>query len=241
MQDKVVSPFMMGKFMDVRGELRNKVSIENNTFLQAHAAFLTKKKADAIRRRFHEKKRQLHESKGQLDQILHIPLLNLCFHLHGEKRTVFCEWVLLNQSIQEEVPDCGGLRMISVEKDNLLYKELESEHKPGFLQMSAKDEASLEVHKRSFKEEKRRYAVVSFALKTFSEDVQNWRPAHQSISYYRERALQGKRKEDPLDELLTDLIKVYILDSLTSTMNLIMTQQGELAVRILTGAAIACY
>lgn len=44
-----------------------------------------------------------------------------------------------------------------------------------------------------------------------------------------------------MDTLLNDLIKVYVLDSLTTTMQLVVSQQGDAAVRTLTGAAIACY
>ena len=31
-----------------------------------------------------------------MDQILHLPLLNIIFYLHFEKKTVFCDWVILN-------------------------------------------------------------------------------------------------------------------------------------------------
>jgi len=47
--------------------------------------------------------------------------------------------------------------------------------------MSTKDEQSLDVHKKTFKDEKRRYSIVAFALKQFSDDVKNWKPAHSSI------------------------------------------------------------
>lgn len=50
-----------------------------------------------------------------------------------------------------------------------------------------------------------------------------------------------KRKPDSLDSLLIDLIRVYVLDSLMTTMKLVLAQQGEQAVRIHSGAAIACY
>ena len=40
---------------------------------------------------------------------------------------------------------------------------------------------------------------------------------------------------------MQDLIKVYVLDCMTATMSCILTQQKDQAVRIHTGAAIACY
>ena len=65
----------------------------------------------------------------------------MIFHLHFEKKTVFCDWVTLNQSAYDELGDSsGGLRMIAGDPNNHLYKELEKEFKPGFLRMSAKDE-----------------------------------------------------------------------------------------------------
>jgi len=55
----VVAPFLMGKFMDINGELRNKITTDNNAFQQAYAMFCAKKTSDSIRRRFHDKKRQI--------------------------------------------------------------------------------------------------------------------------------------------------------------------------------------
>ena len=123
-----------------------------------------------------------------MESMLHVPLVNFIFHLNFEKKIVFCDWVTLNQAVYDELGvDSGGLRTISQDKNNLVYKELETSFKPGFLSMSPKDEASLDVHKRSFKEEKRRYCIVAFALKTFSDDIQNWKPAHSAIAYMKER------------------------------------------------------
>jgi len=36
-------------------------------------------------------------------------------------------------------------------------------------------------------------------------------------------------------------MKVYVLDSMTTTMRLVMTQQADQAIRIHSGATIACY
>ena len=182
MESKQVAPFLMGKFMNINGDLRNKITVDNNSFIQQYERHMASKTADAIRRRYNDKRRVLTESKTALDSMLHVSLINLIFHLHSEKKIVFCDWVTLNQAIYDELGvDSGGLRTISQDKNNLIYKELETSFKPGFLNMSPKDEASLDVHKRTFKEEKRRYCIVAFALKTFSDDIQNWKPAHSAI------------------------------------------------------------
>jgi len=110
--------------------------------------------------------------------------------------------------------------------------------------MSDKDEQALDVHKRTFKEEKRRYAIVSQALKPFSDEIHNWKSAHSAIAYLYERNKTQKRlpKDDiSLDTLLLDLIRVYVLNSLTTTMTMVCSGQVEEAARILTGASIACY
>ena len=86
METKTASPFQMGKFMSVGGDLRNKITIENNSFSRAYEQFQAKKTADSIRRRYHEKKRQVTETRQNLDQILHTPLINLIFYLAGEKK-----------------------------------------------------------------------------------------------------------------------------------------------------------
>lgn len=124
----------------------------------------------------------VNDSKHNLETILHLPLVNFTFHLNFEKKINFSEWVLLNQAVEEELGvGLGGLRTLTQDKSNLVYRELEMEHKPGFLFMSTKDENSLNVHKRTFKEEKRRFSLVTLALKTFNDNIENWREAHQGI------------------------------------------------------------
>lgn len=81
-EDKVVTPFLMGKFMTINGELRNRITMDNNAFQQAYTQYCAKKISDSIRRRYNDKKRQVTDSKSQLDQILHMNILNLIFHLH---------------------------------------------------------------------------------------------------------------------------------------------------------------
>jgi len=137
--------------------------------------------------------------------------------------------------------ESGGLRaMMTQPKHALVYAELEAEFKTSFIQMTENDEQALDTHKRTYKEEKRRYTIATFALKTFSNDIGNWKQAHSAIQYLRERSVV-KKKDDSLDALFNDLIKVYVLDSMTRTMSLLLNKQGEQAVRVHTGAAIACY
>ena len=159
-----------------------------------------------------------------MESMLHLPLVNIIFHLNFEKKTVFCDWVTLNQAVYDELGvERGGLRAISQDRNNLIFRELETSFKPGFLTMSAKDKGALDIHKRTFKEEKRRYCIVAFALKTFSDDIQNWKPAHSAIAYMRDRDGAKKTKSDSLTQLINDLIKVYVLDSLTMTMSLVLS------------------
>jgi ubiquitin carboxyl-terminal hydrolase 25/28 len=172
LESKTVAPFLMGKFMNINSDLRNRITMDNNAFSQQYERFMSNRTADAIRRRFQEKKRQVTDSKQTLEGMLHLPLTNIIFHLNFEKKTVFCDWVTLNQAVYDELGvDAGGLRALAEDKKNLVYRELETSFKPGFLSMSPKDEASLDVHKRAYKEEKRRYTIVAFALKTFSDDI----------------------------------------------------------------------
>ena len=66
--------------------------------------------------------------------MLHLPLVNIIFHLNAEKKNVFCDWVTLNQSVYDELGvDSGGLRSISEDRNNPVYRELETSFKPGFL------------------------------------------------------------------------------------------------------------
>ena len=66
-EQKMVSPFLMGKFMNLGGDLRNRIVIDNNSFTNAYKQFMAKKTADSIRRRNHEKHRQVTETKQQMD------------------------------------------------------------------------------------------------------------------------------------------------------------------------------
>mmetsp|Transcript_27121 Transcript_27121/g.36231 ORF Transcript_27121/g.36231 Transcript_27121/m.36231 type:complete len:280 (-) Transcript_27121:285-1124(-) len=137
--------------------------------------------------------------------------------------------------------ESGGLRMITTTPEHqMLVRELEAEFKAGFMCMSQKDEEALDVHKRTFKEEKKRYTIATYALKTFANNIGEWKPAHSAIQALRDRD-RKKRQDDSLDHLVNDLIKVYVLDCLTMTMSCVLTGQGDQAARIHTGAAIACY
>jgi hypothetical protein len=78
-----------------------------------------------------------------------------------------------------------GLRYITSGAANDIHRELEKEFKPGFMNMSEKDELSLDVHKRAFKEEKRRYCLAAYAIKTYGNDIYNWKTAHSAIEYIR--------------------------------------------------------
>ena len=64
-------------------------------------------------------------------------MCNFIFYLHYEKKTVFQEWVILNQSTNEELGESqGGLRALTSQQNNLIVKHLEREFKAGFLTMS---------------------------------------------------------------------------------------------------------
>lgn len=215
-EQRKVAPFLNGKFTNINSELRNKIIIDNNSFNVAYERYIAKRTFDSIRRRFLEKKRAIEESKAQLDQILHIPLLNFVYHLNHENKQVFFEWVMLNQATVDEMgsPEMG-LRAITQDKNSNLYKELEKEYKPGFLIMTPKDEQSLDVHKRTFKEDKRKYAILTYALKILNDDLEGWRPILQAIQYIKDRTNPRKKELTSFDSLLQDLIRVYVLDCLT--------------------------
>ena len=84
---------------------------------------MASKTADSIRRRFNEKKKQVADSKQTLESMLHLPLVNIIFHLNFEKKTVFCEWVILNQAVYDELGvERGGLRAISQDRNNLIFR-----------------------------------------------------------------------------------------------------------------------
>jgi len=55
MESKSVAPFLMGPHMNLSGELRDRITIDNNKFTEAYKQFMAKKTADAIRRRYHDK------------------------------------------------------------------------------------------------------------------------------------------------------------------------------------------
>ena len=241
MEEQPASPHQMGRLFDVSGELRNQVTIENQQFLAQFEQYRAKKKGDAVRNRFNSKKRHILEQQKSLDGILHVPLLNFIFHLHAEKKTLFCDWVCLNQACLEEIGPGMGLRAISRDANKLLFKDLSKDYKVGFLAMSEKDEKALEYHVKFFKDEKRRYAIVTFALKVYGSQLTAWKDAHSAIAFMRSRGNKMPRKEDSLEHLLTDLIKVYVLESLTTALKHVLGSQGELALRVLTGATIACY
>ena len=49
------------------------------------------------------------------------------------------------------------------------------------------------------------------------------------------------KDETQADSILSDLVRVYVLNSLTETMAMVISGQVQEAARVLTGASIACY
>lgn len=76
----------------------------------------------------------------------------------------------------------GGLRTITNNPaHSQIEVELKSEFTTGFLRMSEKDEQSFNVHVRTFKEDRRRYQIVAYALKALSTDINNWKPVLSAL------------------------------------------------------------
>lgn len=83
--------------------------------------------------------------------------------------------------------------------------------------MSENDEKSLLVHKRTFKEEKRRHHIIAFTLKTLATDINNWKPVLSALQVFKERAYLVKHPES-LASLMLDILRVFALDSMTTCM-----------------------
>ena len=137
-------------------------------------------------RRYNEKKTQIEKSKQMFDQIVHLPLMNLIYFLHDGKKFVFRDWLMLNQAVNEELGyNSGGIRGITAEVNNNVFRALvEKDFKPGWLTMSQNDEKSLEMHKKTFKREKKRYCIAGFIFKTILENTENWGIVLQALQYH---------------------------------------------------------
>lgn len=77
--------------------------------------YKSQKTAELIRQRYMLKGKQLQQANVQLKSILTPKLLNLPNFLLDAKVVVFSEWLLLNQSVMEEL-DGVGLREIAKNK-----------------------------------------------------------------------------------------------------------------------------
>ena len=207
-----------------------------------------KRVAESIRRRYNEMKRHYDETAKQMNQILHPDIINFIFFLRSQQKMGFMNWVVLNQATIEELGiEKGGLRNISRLPENraLLHEMIAVDFKAGFIKVSEADEQALDSHKRTFKEQKRRYQLATFALQVLSSDISNWKPVFSALQYmkerYRQAIQQQKSIDDGLEYLMLDLTRVYILECLTKTMRLVISSDGDQAMRTHMGAVIACY
>lgn len=79
-----------------------------------------------------------------------------------------------------------GLRGIVANKDTGVYEGLKKAGwVPNFMRMSEQDEKSLSIHKKIFKDEKKRNEILYFALMNFSNNVANWKEPLSGIQYNR--------------------------------------------------------
>ena len=80
--------------------------------------------------------------------------------------------------------------------------------------MSSNDEKSLNLHKQSFKNYKQKYLIGSFCLQAFGDQAYLWREAMGAYQFYLDVLLNTK-KLDSFDQLMRDLLSVFVLDSCT--------------------------
>lgn len=172
--------------------------------------------------------------------MLHTPLLNFSTYLQSTELKVFSDWILLNQAAVEELGlSQGGLRGITKSPQSSIYQSIISHYKPAFLIMSANDEKSLNLHKQSFKNYKQKYLIGSFCLKTFGHDFTLWRESMGAFQYYIENLLTTK--QDSFDQLMKDLMCVFVLDASLLTMKYVQAGQGQEAANTFASMAIGCH
>ena len=61
-------------------------------------------------------------------------MINFYFFLNNIKKSMFSEWVMLNQAVLDELgPESGGLRKIVSDKNTVLYREFQKYFKAPLL------------------------------------------------------------------------------------------------------------
>lgn len=120
------------------------------------------------------------------NQLIQCNLYNLSFYLNIEKFTVFSKWVLLNQAVNEILgKSSGGLRNVHNSKP-LVYQGLLNHVSAKFIEMSPDNELKLTEHKRTFLNVLRRYAILSYILKAFSNNlVTDMTDAYRAIYFFK--------------------------------------------------------
>jgi len=61
--------------------------------------------------------------------------------------------------------------------------------------------------------------IGTFCLKTFGHELYLWKEAMGAYQFYIDRLLT--KKADSFDQLMRDLMSVFVLDACTSTMRLV--------------------
>ena len=118
-----------------------------------------------------------------------MPIINLAFFLDTSVQNSLRNWVLLNQSVCQELgQESGGLRAIVRDQSNQpLYLKLQGHFNPKFLNLSPDNASLLEESKQVFKTIKKRFCLVVYIFKTLQQsDMQDWLIINSSLLYHQE-------------------------------------------------------
>ena len=95
--------------------------------------------------------------------------------------------------------------------------------------MSPDDEASLEVSKKMFKMEQKRFCVAVYIFKTLMQgEVKDWLIINSALLFHKKMlaAIDGGL-EDQLSPLVEDFIGIQVLSMLTSVMKMVVNCETE--------------
>ena len=95
-------------------------------------------------------------------------LLNFTSYLWVEEFYAFCKWLMLHQSVIEILGEnSGGLRNVH-NTHKQVYDQLLQHFDYKFMLMTPNQDKNLTEHKNNFFEVQRRYSILSYVIKNFS-------------------------------------------------------------------------
>ena len=226
--------------------LAEEVATMNAQLIMSRLSFKASQKSVAIRNRYTQKRKAQQQNIQQLQSMLAVNLLNLPTWLeHSKQMIAYSDWINLNQAVKDEVGGRGLRDLVSLGpgEHNPVYTDLLQSFKQNFLVLTPQDEQKIFSYITLFKTLKIKFGVVTFMINYLQPEIQEgWKWAFSQYQWLLENyPAQADKDTKSIDELMSDVVNIYILRMCTQVLKeIVVNKNAKAALDALVAIRFGC-